>query len=527
MTAKIDPTGAGSSWDSATAAERVVRAYSAPDLVAIRTGQIDLLDPQPGWRILDAGCGPGIFAVDLARRGAHVTALDSAPSMLEAAAELAVRAGVAVEVAEGDAEAIPFADATFDAATLVQVLEYLGDPVLALRELARVVRPGGCVLAADTDWDTMAFAIEDLGLARRVALAWADGKACGQAGRRIPGWLVAAGIEPEETRPPGAALAERGRRHVPRAQLAVLPPHDREEGAHARPGARPLRAPDGRGRRRRPLPVRRRAARLARPRPRRCPMIVRPVDDRAELVMQVDHAVLSGELAEAWGGDAVAPLAPRESVILAARLHDAGWRGWESAPVLDAAGRPTNFLQIDVREHLVFYRAGVEDVLARDRHAGMLVAKHAAGIYTGRYGTQPAMLLSRAPEQQAAVDAFIAEMEALYGGLQAELGVADDAFWTSYLLLQVFDRLSLWLCKGDPAGTGRMEILLPGERTLVIEPVEGGATLDPWPLAAPAVTLAVPTRVVPLAGYADDAALQAAIAAAPLEQRPVTLRPPG
>ena len=77
-------------------------------------------------------------------------------------------------------------------------------------------------------------------------------------------------------------------------------------------------------------------------------------------------------------------------VRLAARLHDVGWRSWEAAPELNpSTGRPENFLDVDVARHLVFYQAAVDEVAARDRYAGMLVSKHAAGIYTGRYGTQP------------------------------------------------------------------------------------------------------------------------------------------
>jgi len=50
-----------------------------------------------------------------------------------------------------------------------------------------------------------------------------------------------------------------------------------------------------------------------------------------------------------------------------------------------------------------------------------------------------------------------------------ELGVPDDEFWRNYVLLQVFDRLSLGLCKGDPAGTGSMQIVLPGDAELAVK----------------------------------------------------------
>lgn len=257
-------------------------------------------------------------------------------------------------------------------------------------------------------------------------------------------------------------------------------------------------------------------------------MIVRPIDgERAELVMQVDHAEVAGDLADAWGAPGVVALEPEAEVRLAARLHDIGWRSWEAAPELNpGTGRPENFLDVDVARHLVFYQAAVDEVAARDRYAGMLVSKHAAGIYTGRYGTQPGMIVTRAPEQQAAVDAFVARQEAWHGGVQRELGVSDAELWRNYLLLQVFDRLSLWLCRGDAAGQGRLEIALPDrEQPLVVEPAEDGGRLAPWPFGGGEATFDVPVRTVPLEGYADDADFQARVAATPVERRRERLAP--
>ncbi|MGI9187929.1 MAG: DUF3891 family protein, partial [Gaiellales bacterium] len=215
------------------------------------------------------------------------------------------------------------------------------------------------------------------------------------------------------------------------------------------------------------------------------------------------------------------------SVLTAARLHDVGWRHWESAARLNPdTGLPANFLDVMIDEHLRLYRLGIDEVAAVDAYAGMLVSMHAAGIYTGRYGTQPALLLTRAPAVQDLVDAFIAEQEARYGAVKDGLDVPDDELWRNFLLLQVLDRLSLRLCLGDPAGMGPMEIVLPEDRALTITRDDDECErLDPWPFAADTVTVEVPWRVVPLDGYVDAAALQTAIAAAPIETRTTTLRP--
>jgi hypothetical protein len=250
-------------------------------------------------------------------------------------------------------------------------------------------------------------------------------------------------------------------------------------------------------------------------------MIVHPAGDRAEIVMQVDHSLVSGLLAELWPG-----LEPRDSVTTAAALHDCGWRSWEASPRLDEeTGQPQNFLRVDIDLHLAFYEAGIGEVTARDPYAGMLVGKHLAGIYRRRYGTQDALQLRRAADAQAKIDEFVSRIEARFLAQQRELGVSDEEFWRNYVLLQVFDRLSLWLCRGDPAGTGRMEIALPGDGVLIVEPTAEGCSLAPWPLAVGSAEIPVPVRVVPLTGYANDADVASTILATPVEQRVYRLTP--
>jgi SAM-dependent methyltransferase len=92
-------------------------------------------------RILDAGCGSGRNMVELSRYGT-VRAIELSPASVELA-----RARDAGEVVEGSVLEMPFADASFDLAASLDVIEHLEDDVAALRELRRVVAPGGVLLA--------------------------------------------------------------------------------------------------------------------------------------------------------------------------------------------------------------------------------------------------------------------------------------------------------------------------------------------------------------------------------------------
>jgi ubiquinone/menaquinone biosynthesis C-methylase UbiE len=127
---------------------------------------VELVGPPAGLRILDAGCGDAALAVALAQRGALVTGVDADPRILAAARARAEASGVAPELMQGDVRALPFADASFDIVLAVTVLCFVDNAGLAVREMARVLRPGGRLV------------IGELG---RWSL-WA-------AKRRVSGWL--------------------------------------------------------------------------------------------------------------------------------------------------------------------------------------------------------------------------------------------------------------------------------------------------------------------------------------------------
>jgi ubiquinone biosynthesis O-methyltransferase len=102
-----------------------------------------LLDPVEGSRVLDVGCGDGMLGVALARRGAHVTGIDTDTRMLETARRRVESESVDLDLVQGRAEALPFADATFDRVVAVTVLCFVRDVSRATGEMARVLKPGG------------------------------------------------------------------------------------------------------------------------------------------------------------------------------------------------------------------------------------------------------------------------------------------------------------------------------------------------------------------------------------------------
>jgi SAM-dependent methyltransferase len=100
---------------------------------------------RPGDRVLDSCCGTGDLAVACARAGGTVTGLDFSERMLERAR----RKSGEIDWVQGDALALPFEDDSFDAALFVGALHHVPDPLKALQEAFRVVKPGGRLFAAE------------------------------------------------------------------------------------------------------------------------------------------------------------------------------------------------------------------------------------------------------------------------------------------------------------------------------------------------------------------------------------------
>lgn len=157
---------------------------------------------EPGMDLLDVGCGPGTITIDLAARVApgSVLGIDRADDVIaQADANLSRIEGSVpnVRFATGDIYALDLDDASFDVVHAHQVLQHLSAPVDALRELKRVLRPGGMLAVRDSDYAGFVWAPRDPMLERWNELyhaITARNGAEADAGRFLLSWVQAAGF---------------------------------------------------------------------------------------------------------------------------------------------------------------------------------------------------------------------------------------------------------------------------------------------------------------------------------------------
>ena len=160
---------------------------------------------EPGFRLLDIGCGPGTISIDLATRVREVVGIDASAQVLRGARAAATAAGATnVSFVVGDAYALPFPDDSFDVVHAHQVLQHLTNPVAALREMRRVARPGGVVAVRDADFSAMTWYPPQPGLDRWLSLyhqLTRANAADADAGRKLASWVSEAGFDPDDIVP--------------------------------------------------------------------------------------------------------------------------------------------------------------------------------------------------------------------------------------------------------------------------------------------------------------------------------------
>jgi len=183
---------------------------------------------RPGMRLLDVGCGPGSITRGLAERLApgQVVGIDLSRDALDGARrEAAARGLTNLRFEEASVYEMPFADGSFDVVYAHQVLQHLRERPSAVREMLRVVRPGGLVAVRDVDWGTAAYWPRDRWIDRFIEVhhqAWYKNGGEPQMGRQLRALFNAAGVDdlevsaavwcyatPDETSAWGEAYADR------------------------------------------------------------------------------------------------------------------------------------------------------------------------------------------------------------------------------------------------------------------------------------------------------------------------------
>lgn len=182
-----------------TGSRKVEALYLTPDVVAQRERVLTALALCSGERVIDLGCGPGLLALDMLQRIGErglLEAVDLSGSMV-ALAQRRCAAWPNARFQTGDVTALPYDAASFDAAVCIQVYEYVPDIDLALRELRRVLRPGGRAVVMDTDWESCVWHSSDPQRMRRVIDAWDSHCAHPYLPRTLVPRLHAAGLAVE------------------------------------------------------------------------------------------------------------------------------------------------------------------------------------------------------------------------------------------------------------------------------------------------------------------------------------------
>ncbi|MGA2699453.1 MAG: methyltransferase domain-containing protein [Methanoregula sp.] len=148
-------------------------------------------------RVLDAGCGAGNDLCALAPLlppSSRIAGLDASASLLATAAERTMAYRHQCSLVRGDLLNVPFKDGSFSACRIDRVLQHIPDPEQVIRELARVLEPGGTLVAFDNDWDTLSIGTSDTNVSARLTRFWSDSFASGRIGKDLGGIFRDAGL---------------------------------------------------------------------------------------------------------------------------------------------------------------------------------------------------------------------------------------------------------------------------------------------------------------------------------------------
>jgi ubiquinone/menaquinone biosynthesis C-methylase UbiE len=170
---------------------------SLPFYKAYKEKTFDLLSIRTGASLLEVGCGTGEDAIALAKRvglTGKVVGIDRGRGMIERAIAESAGLQLPLEFRRADARDLPFAENSFDGARVDRTLQHITDAKKAIAEMARVVHPGGRVVAMEPDWGTFIVNSENRDVTRRLLNFWCDNFPSGWVGRDLGKYFLQAGL---------------------------------------------------------------------------------------------------------------------------------------------------------------------------------------------------------------------------------------------------------------------------------------------------------------------------------------------
>jgi ubiquinone/menaquinone biosynthesis C-methylase UbiE len=200
-----------------------------------------MLELHPGDNVLDAGCGTGDDARAMAALvGPHglVTGLDHDDEILEEARRRSKVSDLPLAFVRGDVQQLAYADATFSRCRSERMFQHVADQHAAMRELARVLCPGGLAVVYDTDWETLIIDADDWKTTRSLMQVHCAEHRHGWIGRMLPGLMGEAGlgeitVVPQTLMIRDLTLAEKSHTLHKTAELAVAQNHVMPEEVEA------------------------------------------------------------------------------------------------------------------------------------------------------------------------------------------------------------------------------------------------------------------------------------------------------
>jgi ubiquinone/menaquinone biosynthesis C-methylase UbiE len=200
-----------------------------------------MLDLHPGDTVLDAGCGTGDDARAMAELvGPHgrVTGLDHDDEILVEARRRSKVSDLPVTFVRGDVQQLAYADATFSRCRSERMFQHVADQHAAMRELVRVLCPGGLAVVYDTDWETLIIDADDWQTTRSLMQVHCAEHRHGWIGRMLPGLMGEAGlgeisVVPQTLVIRDLTLAEKSHTLRKTAELAIAQKHVSPEALEA------------------------------------------------------------------------------------------------------------------------------------------------------------------------------------------------------------------------------------------------------------------------------------------------------